>query len=53
VAVLPGGPRALMAMGVLTSRLEEDAARTRQEFAEVFGQFAGKHQRRLVKDTFA
>lgn len=53
VAVLPGGSRALMAMGALTSRLEEDAADLRAEFAGVFRAFAAKPQRKLVKDTFA
>jgi CHAD domain-containing protein len=53
VAVLPGGPRALMAMGVLTAQLEKDAAKTRRKFSQVFEEFAGKDQRKLVKDTFA
>jgi CHAD domain-containing protein len=53
VSVLPGGSRALMAMGMLTWRLEEDAARTRGRFAAVFEDFAAKDQRRLVRDTFA
>ena len=50
---LPGGAGALMAMGVLIERLEEDAAESRAGFAEVFSEFAGKSQRRLVKDTFS
>ncbi len=53
VAVLPGGSRALMAMGMLTGRLEEDAAEIRRGFAGVFEQFGAKQHRRLVKDTFA
>jgi hypothetical protein len=53
VAVLPGGARALMAMGMLTARLEADAAETRRRFARVFGEFGAKEQRRLVKDAFA
>ncbi|HWD65188.1 MAG TPA: CHAD domain-containing protein [Solirubrobacteraceae bacterium] len=53
VAVLPGGARALMAMGMLTCRLEEDAADTRGRFGKVFEEFAAKDQRRLVKDTFS
>jgi CHAD domain-containing protein len=53
VAVLPGGSRALLAMGMLTCRLEEDAAKTRRRFAGVFEEFGGKAQRKLVKDTFA
>ncbi len=53
VGVLPGGSRALMAMGALSWRLEEDAAELRAEFAGVFKAFAAKDQRKLVKDTFA
>jgi CHAD domain-containing protein len=52
VAALPGGPRALIATGALTSRLEQDAVQTRHEFAEVFKEFAAKKQRKLVKHTF-
>jgi CHAD domain-containing protein len=53
VASMPGGPAALMAMGVLVERLEEDAAAARAEFAGVFAPFSGKRQRELVDDTFA
>jgi CHAD domain-containing protein len=53
VAAMPGGPAALMAMGVLVERLEEDAYATRSEFAGVFAPFAAKRQRELVDDTFA
>jgi CHAD domain-containing protein len=53
VAAQPGGSRALMAMGMLTARLEEDAADIRGRFAGAFEEFAAKHQRRLVRDTFA
>lgn len=53
VAGLPDGPRALIAMGELTSQLEQDAARTRRKFVKVFGEFAAKEQRKLVKGTFA
>ena len=52
VAAMPGGPAALMAMGVLIERLEEDAAAARAEFAEAFEAFAAAEQRRLVKRTF-
>ena len=53
VASLPDGPQALMAMGVLMGRLEEDAASTRAQFAERFAAFGAKEQRRLVEDTFS
>jgi CHAD domain-containing protein len=52
VAALPGGTAALMAMGVLVTRLGEDEEAARAEFAARFDEFAGKHQRRLVKETF-
>jgi CHAD domain-containing protein len=47
-----GGSAALMATGVLVARLREDELTARQEFSERFAQFAGKDQRKLVKDTF-
>jgi CHAD domain-containing protein len=53
VAALPGGPGALMAMGVLVERLGEDEQAARRQFAESFRAFAAKSQRRLVKETFA
>jgi CHAD domain-containing protein len=53
VATLPGGPGALMAMGVLVERLGEDEQAARSEFAESFAAFAAKSQRLLVKETFA
>jgi CHAD domain-containing protein len=52
VATLRGGPRALMAMGVLVDRLELDEAAARGEFAERFAAFADDEQRELVKTTF-
>ena len=52
VAALPGGPAALMAMGVLVQRLYEDEQAARDEFAARFEEFASREQRRLVKDTF-
>jgi CHAD domain-containing protein len=52
VAREPGGPAALMAMGVLVEHLADDERRARGEFAETFAAFADKHQRRLVADTF-
>ena len=53
VSALPGGPAALMAMGVLIERLEADAAAARGEFAAAFAAFAGAEQRGLVRRTFA
>jgi len=53
VSAHPGGPAALMAMGVLVMRLSEDVEAARGEFAERFAEFASKAQRALVKDTFA
>jgi hypothetical protein len=53
VSAVPGGPGALMAMGVLIERLAEDAGKARGEFAEVFQAFAAAPQRKLVRKTFA
>ena len=53
VSALPGGGRALMAMGLLVEHLAEDQRQARSEFAEVFAEFSAKQQRRLVKETFA
>jgi CHAD domain-containing protein len=53
VSSFPGGPAALMAMGVLVQRLEAGAQAAREEFASVFAPFAGKAQRALVDETFA
>ena len=53
VSALPGGPAALMAMGVLVMRLADDEQAARDEFADVFATFAGASQRRLVEETFA
>jgi CHAD domain-containing protein len=52
VSTLPGGPAALMAMGVLIERLGEDERAARAEFAERFRSFASKQQRALVAETF-
>lgn len=53
VAAVPGGPAALMAMGVLIERLDEDEQAARDEFAQRFAGFASRSQRKLVKDVFA
>jgi CHAD domain-containing protein len=53
VSALPGAPAALMAMGVLVTRLGEDEQAARDEFSERFAAFASKAERRLVEETFA
>jgi CHAD domain-containing protein len=52
VNTLAGGPQALMAMGVLVQRLEDEAAVARAEFFDSFKQFSSSEQRTLVKETF-
>ena len=46
------GPSALMAMGMLVERLEEDQQAARSAFAPRFAEFASRRQRKLVKETF-
>jgi CHAD domain-containing protein len=53
VSALPGGPAALMAMGMLVERVAADQRAARDEFAEVFAEFASPAHRRLVRETFA
>ena len=52
VSALPGGPAALMAMGVLVDRLLADEQAARDEFAERFAVFASESERRTVQETF-
>jgi CHAD domain-containing protein len=52
VAQRPGGAEALMAMGVLIERLEEQQDAARAEFSERFAAFSAPDQRALVKKTF-
>ena len=52
VSARAGGAAALMAMGQLVDRLQEDAERARHEFGASFAEFASKEQRKLVKETF-
>jgi hypothetical protein len=52
VSAMHGGSAALMAMGVLIERLQQDAAAARGEFADSFAAFSSHEQRRLVKETF-
>ena len=53
VAAASEGPAALMAMGVLVERLEEDQIEARRQFGERFAAFASKRQSRLVRSTFS
>lgn len=48
----PGGPQALIAVGVALRALREDALEARAEFAERFDAFAAKRIRRAVRETF-
>jgi CHAD domain-containing protein len=48
----PSGSGALLAMGAMIDRLEEQAAAARSDFHERFEQFASSTQRRLVRETF-
>ena len=52
VSRLRGGPKALMAMGVLIERLRSDELAARSEFGERFGVLAQPDQRHQVKSTF-
>jgi CHAD domain-containing protein len=52
VAAVTDGPAALMAMGVLVERLEEDQLAARDRFAARFAAFASGRQRKLVRETF-
>jgi CHAD domain-containing protein len=53
VVTAEGGSAALMAMGVLVERLEEDQLAARDQFASRFARFASKRQRKLVRETFS
>jgi CHAD domain-containing protein len=52
VAQRPGGAEAVMAMGVLVERLQEQQDEARAEFHDRFEAFSAPDQRRLVKSTF-
>ncbi len=49
----PGGPAALMAIGVLIERLAADERQARSDFAARFDAFASSGQRKRVRETFA
>jgi hypothetical protein len=48
----PGGPAALIALGAALDALVADQQAARDEFAAKFAAFAGKQQRKLVRDAF-
>jgi CHAD domain-containing protein len=48
-----GSAAALMAMGALVERLEEDQHAAREQFASTFARFASKHRRKRVRETFS
>jgi CHAD domain-containing protein len=52
VAAAADSSAALMAMGVLVERLEEDQLAARREFAAAFAVFAARRQRKLAQETF-
>ncbi|MEO6859801.1 MAG: CHAD domain-containing protein [Solirubrobacteraceae bacterium] len=53
VAGLTRGPQAVLAMGMLIDRLENDARAARSELAGPMAELGAGEQRRLVRDTFA
>jgi CHAD domain-containing protein len=53
VAAASEGSAALLAMGALVERLEEDQFAAREQFASSFSTFASKRRRKRVKETFA
>ena len=52
LAAEPGGPPALMALGLAVEALLADQGAAREDFAERFQVFASSHQRALMDDTF-
>jgi CHAD domain-containing protein len=52
LAAEPGGPAALIALGPALDALVADQRAARAEFAARFASFAGKGQRKLVRDAF-
>jgi CHAD domain-containing protein len=48
----PDGPNALLALGTLVDRLEDEQEDARAHFAERFAPFAAKSQQKLVDQTF-
>ncbi|MGZ4202337.1 MAG: CHAD domain-containing protein, partial [Thermoleophilaceae bacterium] len=52
VAAREGGAAALMAMGLLVDRLENEKTAARERFAERFADFSAPRQRELVEEAF-
>jgi CHAD domain-containing protein len=52
LAVEPGGPAALIALGPVLDALLAGQQAAREHFAGVFAPFAAKQQQALVRDTF-
>ena len=52
LAAQPGGPDALLTVGLAISELEADQRAARDAFAERFDAFASSEQRALMRDTF-
>jgi CHAD domain-containing protein len=52
VRALDDGAAALMAMGQLIERLEDQEAEARAEFADRFSHFASRRQRAMMQETF-
>ena len=52
LAAEPGGPNAVLAVGLVISALEADQRDARDGFEERFDAFAARRQRALVRDTF-
>jgi hypothetical protein len=50
---LTRGPEAVLAMGMLIDRLENDAQAARAEMSGPMAELGAGEQRRLVKETFA
>ncbi|HYN51355.1 MAG TPA: CHAD domain-containing protein, partial [Thermoleophilaceae bacterium] len=53
LAAEPGGPPALMALGLAVEALLADQGAAREDFAERFETFASSQQRALIDDTFS
>ena len=53
LAAEPGGPQALMALGLVVEAVLADQAAAREEFAERFGVFASSRRRARMNETFA
>jgi CHAD domain-containing protein len=52
VATLPGGPQAVLTMGVLTERLGEDARTARSELSGPLAELGAAEQRQIIKHCF-